>query len=128
MAKQIKVDKKVERKLKLYRKRKKCNLRISERCKSCEYNETCLNNGRERMYIISKERKAREMNHSKAKKNVKMVEMYDESYDESCDHNNEVASEPHAKNNESSYKCKPYEFACPYYGKECIGDGNCLYE
>lgn len=134
------ISKKAERKLKLCRKEKACNLRFNAQCKSCEYIEICLNNRQERQHIVSEEKKARKMNLSCSKKerSAKADDFYDnevalndsyddndfESYDETDDAVESCESCDDNDNNEATRKCHPYEFACPYI-EEC--DGNCVY-
>lgn len=133
------INKKMVRFLRMCRKTKKCNLRISERCNECEFLETCQNNRQERQHIVSEEKKARKMNLSCSKKerSAKADDFYDnevalndsyddndfESYDETDDAVESCESCDDNDNNEA--KCHPYEFACPYI-EEC--DGNCVYD
>lgn len=134
-----KLNKRAMRRLRLCRKTKVCNLRINEKCKSCEYIEFCLNNRQERKYMVEQEREAQKRNVQKAKAAAKADDFYDnevalddsyddndfESYDESDDVVESCESCDDNDNNEATRKCHPYEFACPYI-EEC--DGNCVYD
>lgn len=99
------INKKVERSLKLCRKEKACDLRISDKCKECENLEICENNRNERNHILVREKETRKINVKNARK---QKELY-EKPEEAC----------------KSYICEPFEFACPLRD-ECTGKF-CLY-